>query len=76
MPLLHDALAIVDCDVEQISEVGDHDTILGLVVDLHVQRTQTEPLVFWRGGLRGLNRKPGAPVLARSDQGVDREAEV
>ena len=75
MPLLHDALAVVDCDVEQISQVGDHDMILGRVVDLHVQRTQTAPLVFWRGGLRGLSRAPEAPVLVRSDQEARRARE-
>jgi flavin reductase (DIM6/NTAB) family NADH-FMN oxidoreductase RutF len=53
-PLLHGSLAVVDCDVEAITPAGDHDMILGRVVDLYVQRDQTEPLVFWRGGFRAL----------------------
>lgn len=58
-PLLHGSLAVVDCDVEAITPAGDHHMILGRVVDLYVQRDQSEPLVFWRGGLRALG--PAAP---------------
>jgi 3-hydroxy-9,10-secoandrosta-1,3,5(10)-triene-9,17-dione monooxygenase reductase component len=54
-PRLEGSLAVVDCDVETVTPAGDHDMILGRVVDLHVQRDQTEPLVFWRGGLRALS---------------------
>lgn len=50
-PIIADALAWIDCRVEDVGETGDHFFVLGRVVDLGVQREGGGgPLVFYRGG--------------------------
>ncbi|MGH9000537.1 MAG: flavin reductase family protein [Acidimicrobiia bacterium] len=48
-PVLADALAYVDCELATEHEAGDHDIVLGHVVDLG-QQSDGRPLLFWRGG--------------------------
>ena len=48
-PILHDAVAWIECAVESISEAGDHYLVIGRVRDLSVQSPVT-PLVFFQGG--------------------------
>lgn len=55
-PRLAEALLWVDCDLESVTDAGDHDFVLGRVRDLGVNSTGGLPLVFLRGGY-------GAPVL-------------
>ena len=47
-PHIADALAWIDCSVEQIHETGDHYLVVARVIDL--EATDGEPLVFYRGG--------------------------
>lgn len=53
-PRLKDAVAWVDCTVETSHEAGDHDIVVGRVADLGVAR-EVDPIVFFRGGYRGLD---------------------
>lgn len=53
-PRLHGSLAVVDCELESVTTIGDHEMILGRVVDLCVERLGRGPLVFARGALREL----------------------
>jgi flavin reductase (DIM6/NTAB) family NADH-FMN oxidoreductase RutF len=55
-PRLAEALLWVDCDLESITDAGDHDFVLGRVRDLGVNSAGGLPLLFLRGGY-------GAPVL-------------
>jgi len=53
LPLLDDALAWIDCEVEQVLEIGDHLLVVGRVLDLG-RRAEGAPLVFYRAGYHTL----------------------
>ena len=48
-PILDDALAWIDCRIEQEHDAGDHVIVVGRVLALDVSRTG-RPLLFYRGG--------------------------
>ena len=48
-PLLDGVLAWIDCDIESVTEMGDHFCVLGRVRELEVGHDGS-PLVFFRGG--------------------------
>ncbi len=48
-PLLDGVLAWIDCDIDSVTEAGDHFCVLGRVRDLGVGHDGS-PLVFFRGG--------------------------
>lgn len=48
-PVLDGVLAWIDCRIDAVHEAGDHDIVLGRVVELSVAR-EAGPLVFYRGG--------------------------
>lgn len=48
-PVMLDALAWVDCRVEEVHPAGDHVIVVGRVLGLKVQR-EGKPLLFYRGG--------------------------
>lgn len=48
-PLIEGCLAFVDCDVEAVHDAGDHDIVVGRVLDLAVT-SDGGPLLFFRGG--------------------------
>jgi flavin reductase (DIM6/NTAB) family NADH-FMN oxidoreductase RutF len=48
-PLLDGVLAWIDCDIDSITEAGDHFCVMGRVRDLAVVHDGA-PLVFFRGG--------------------------
>lgn len=47
-PLLHGALASLDCRRERAIEMGDHSILVGRVVDLRMGKGR--PLLYFRGG--------------------------
>jgi len=47
-PILEGSLAWVECELEAIYDAGDHELVVGLVLDLGVGSGQ--PLLFYRGG--------------------------
>ena len=52
-PLLHGALAHIDCTIHAVHEAGDHYVVLGRVVDLLMHDDgEQEPLLFFRGEYR------------------------
>lgn len=53
-PRLRGAVAVLECEVETVSPAGDHQMILGRVMDLEIQRPNSEPLIFAQGALRKL----------------------
>jgi flavin reductase (DIM6/NTAB) family NADH-FMN oxidoreductase RutF len=57
-PVIEDTLAWVDCRLELVHDAGDHELIIGRVLDLGVGRGS--PLVYFRGGF--------ATVAERSDR--------
>jgi flavin reductase (DIM6/NTAB) family NADH-FMN oxidoreductase RutF len=48
-PLLDGVLAWIDCDIESVTEAGDHFCVMGRVRDLDVGQ-DGGPLLFFRGG--------------------------
>lgn len=60
LPLLDDALAWIDCDIERVVEIGDHLLVVGAVRAME-RRQDGAPLIFCRGGyhtLAGLGEPP------------------
>lgn len=48
-PVLDGIVAWVDCTVEQVVEIGDHQLVVGRVCELNIESVRT-PLLFFRGG--------------------------
>lgn len=48
-PVLHEALAYVDCETFAEHDAGDHMIVVGRVLELG-HRTDGKPLLFYRGG--------------------------
>jgi 3-hydroxy-9,10-secoandrosta-1,3,5(10)-triene-9,17-dione monooxygenase reductase component len=48
-PVLHDALAFVDCETQDVHDAGDHFIVVGRVVELGYVH-DGKPLLFYRGG--------------------------
>jgi flavin reductase (DIM6/NTAB) family NADH-FMN oxidoreductase RutF len=48
-PLLDGVIAWIDCDIESVTDAGDHHFVLGRVRDLAVEHDGA-PLLFFRGG--------------------------
>lgn len=48
-PILEGTVAWIDCTIEKVVELGDHDLVVGRIHDLKVASTKT-PLLFFRGG--------------------------
>lgn len=69
-PHLEGALAVLECDVETTSQVGDHIMVIGRVVELDQLRSATSPLVFWTGALHGLQNSPPDHPYYRAQLGI------
>jgi len=54
-PILHGAIAYLDCVIDAEHEAGDHMIVVGRVVDLGMP-TEGGPLLFWRGGYARLGQ--------------------
>ena len=50
-PCLPGVIARLHCDVEAVSDAGDHEMVMGRVHALDVLDADATPLVFWGGGL-------------------------
>lgn len=48
-PIIDGSVAWIECDIEHVSDAGDHDIVLGRVTALSVD-SGALPLVFFRGG--------------------------
>jgi len=55
-PRLHDAIAHLECRVEQHLEQGDHEIVVGRVLDVATAESDEQPLVFYRGAYASLAR--------------------
>ena len=47
-PSIGGSIAFIDCQIEDIHDAGDHDIVVGRVVDLKVMESKS-PLVFFQG---------------------------
>ena len=64
-PILTEALAWIDCEIERVDEAGDHFMVYGAVIDM-AEQSESSPLVFFRGGYGGF--RSGA-LVAGDPQG-------
>jgi 3-hydroxy-9,10-secoandrosta-1,3,5(10)-triene-9,17-dione monooxygenase reductase component len=62
-PHLVGAVAVLDCDVDQVLTVGDHDLVIGRVTDTTVAVAGRGPLLFSGGRFRALARSTPARLL-------------
>lgn len=53
-PILDDVIAWIDCTVHSITSAGDHELVLGRVVELDVV-SEVAPLLFWQGRYETFN---------------------
>jgi flavin reductase (DIM6/NTAB) family NADH-FMN oxidoreductase RutF len=65
-PVLHGALAYLECRLHSAQDAGDHTIFIGEVEDLVVR--EGDPLLFFRGNYRRM----GEPVQAASDQSIEK----
>ena len=54
-PRIDGTVATIDCTIESILEIGDHDLCVGRVTELSIGN-EGSPLVFFRGGYRSLKQ--------------------
>ncbi|MFG2658480.1 flavin reductase [Streptomyces sp. NPDC048425] len=48
-PIIEDAVAWIDCDLESVQEAGDHYIVIGRVRELDIENPEL-PLLFFQGG--------------------------
>jgi flavin reductase (DIM6/NTAB) family NADH-FMN oxidoreductase RutF len=68
-PRLHGVLMTLDCTVESRIPGGDHEIIIGRVLDAEVHGSAA-PLVFWRGRYASLSRGPALGVRGLAQPGA------
>jgi flavin reductase (DIM6/NTAB) family NADH-FMN oxidoreductase RutF len=61
-PRLEGCLASIGCDVERVSDGGDHWLVTGRVVALHRGVEPLRPLVFFAGKYRAVDFAAGTPA--------------
>lgn len=49
-PRIADSLAWIDCSLDAVHDGGDHFLVVGRVNELEVERPDSGPLLFFRGG--------------------------
>jgi len=63
VPLLTDALAVIDCEVEDVVERHSHAIVIGRVLDVAVS-TRTAALAYWQGRYVAVDQDEDAARLA------------
>lgn len=58
-PVLEDAIAFVECEIESVQEAGDHYLVLGRVQNLG-EHEPGEPLLFFKGAFGSFVNMPRA----------------
>lgn len=68
MPLLEDALAWVDCELDRVIEAGDHTIYLGRVADLQVSERNDWPLLYFRRQYLRIEHAEAVALLGKPDE--------
>ena len=63
-PILDGVVAWIDCDYASVTEIGDHYSVLGGVLDMRLER-DTAPLLFFQ---RGYGRFTTGPLVAAAER--------
>jgi flavin reductase (DIM6/NTAB) family NADH-FMN oxidoreductase RutF len=67
MPLLDEALAWIDCQLDRTIQAGDHTIYLGRIVDLGVTDREHWPLLYYRRRYLRIERAASADLLGKPD---------
>lgn len=59
--LLDDALVTLDCRTVDVHRAGDHDIVVGEVLDLRLVRVDAEPLIYFGSRFRTLGEQSNRP---------------
>lgn len=73
LPILDGCVAYMECKISEVRDAGDHDLVLGEVLQMGVQRP-TESLLFFRGGYGSFRPRSlaiGTPQLFEQLRFVD-----
>lgn len=60
LPVLAGTVAHLECEVERIDDGGDHEILLGRVISHGKHGEAPDPLLFYQGAYRSLDRPPPA----------------
>jgi flavin reductase (DIM6/NTAB) family NADH-FMN oxidoreductase RutF len=63
VPLLADALAAIDCEVDEIVERHSHAIVIGRVLDIQLS-PRSAALAYWQGQYLAIDRDEDAIRLA------------
>ncbi|MER6631841.1 flavin reductase family protein [Streptomyces sp. NPDC000987] len=75
LPVLSEALAYLACTTVDVHAAGDHDIVVGEVVDLSLPQHSQEPLIFFDGSLGPLQTDAGRfSHIVPDAPGPDRQA--
>ena len=61
-PMIHGALAWLECRTEQVMAAGDHTIVLGSVIGAAVHDDERLPLTYFRGGFLDVPRSVARPT--------------
>ncbi|MET9488282.1 3-hydroxy-9,10-secoandrosta-1,3,5(10)-triene-9,17-dione monooxygenase reductase subunit [Nocardia sp. NPDC006630] len=67
LPLLDDALATIECTVDQVIDGGDHYIVIGRVQALSESTDSGRPLLFYRGQYTAIEPEKTVPAPWRAD---------
>jgi flavin reductase (DIM6/NTAB) family NADH-FMN oxidoreductase RutF len=67
MPLLDEALAWIDCQLDRTIQAGDHTIYLGRILDLGVTDRERWPLLYYRRRYLRIERAASADLLGKPD---------
>lgn len=65
-PILDGAISWVDCTIEQVLDSGDHQIVVGRVVDLRVESDEL-PMTFLRGSFGQVNLPEATPPRSEAE---------
>ncbi|NDV10600.1 hypothetical protein GXW84_40410 [Rhodococcus sp. IEGM 248] len=69
-PILPGSVAWVDCQIEQVIDSGDHEIVVGRVVDLSAESDEL-PMTFLRGGYAQLHLPQRSPAPEAKAADID-----
>jgi 3-hydroxy-9,10-secoandrosta-1,3,5(10)-triene-9,17-dione monooxygenase reductase component len=67
MPILEQAIAHLECEVEQVLEAGDHTIYLARVTDLQADDRTGTPLLYYRGRYLRIERAEASELRGKPD---------
>jgi flavin reductase (DIM6/NTAB) family NADH-FMN oxidoreductase RutF len=67
MPILERAIASLECSLEQVVRLGDHDFLVGRVVSTASRDDRAEPLLYHRRRYLRIERATSSPLEGNAD---------